>query len=104
MDDEWVTTSHARQRQARRNLSDDDIEFVIAHGQRKYCGGAVHYFLGRRNLPTDRATYQRYSHLEGTVLVMREEAGAWILITTYRNRSASRHFRQKTRYSQPRNH
>lgn len=91
-------TNHARSRQAQRNLSDADVRFVLAHGKRFYCAGALHVFLGRRDIPAEREVYQRNAHLEGTVLVLRPTDGILLLVTTYRNRHALKAIRHKTRF------
>ena len=91
-------THHATSRQARRNLSDDDVQFVLAFGQHHYCAGALHIFLGRRDIPSDKATYQRFAHLEGTTLVINATEDAPVLITTYRNRRGLKRIRTKTKY------
>jgi hypothetical protein len=88
---------HANQRLARRNLSEADAAFVLEHGRRYYAAGALHVFLGRRNLPRERTLYQRYAHLEGTVLVMSAGVEKQV-ITVYRNRRALRTIRSKKPY------
>lgn len=90
---------HAQQRKARRNLSNADIEFVLEYGQRMHCAGAMHVFLGRRDLPHERVLHQRHAHLEGTVLVIRVTQRQLILLTVYRNRQALRSIRAKARYN-----
>jgi hypothetical protein len=89
---------HAQSQQARRNVSEADMLFVLEHGQQVYTAGAMHVFLGDRNLPRDRALYQRYAHLEGTVLVVQ---AAWPrrLVTVYRNRQALKAIRAKKPYN-----
>jgi hypothetical protein len=94
-------TRHVIYRQARRNLSDQDVWFVLEHGRRIHCAGALHVFLGRRDIPTDKATYQRFAHLEGTVLVFDQTPTALVLITAYRNRHGLKQIRTKTKYVQP---
>lgn len=86
-------TAHAIQRQAQRNLSPADIEFVVAHGRRIHSRGALHIFLGRRDIPTDRTSQRAFARLEGTTLVLTVEDGALLLITAYRNRHATRQIR-----------
>jgi len=89
---------HARQQQARRNLSDADVQFVLEYGQRRFSAGAMHVFLGGRDLPKQRAIYQRFRHLEGTVLVVRVTNAELVLITVYRNRQTLKKIRAKHRY------
>ncbi len=95
---EVTITAHARSRQAQRNLSEQDVQFVLAHGRRYRCAGALHIFLGHRDLPTDKMTYQRFSHLEGTTLVLDDTYAEAVLITAYRNRNATKQIRSKRKY------
>jgi hypothetical protein len=98
MHQQLAISHHAQHRQARRNISVDDIHFVLANGQRLYCAGAMHVFLGRRDLPGERHTYQRYARLEGTVLVLRDRGSHLVLITVYRDRQGLRAIKAKAPY------
>jgi hypothetical protein len=91
-------TWHAACRQASRNLSHEDIHFVLEHGQRIRSAGALHVFLGRRNIPSDKTIYRRFARLEGTVLVLDDTGHEIVLITTYRNRRSAKRIRVKTKY------
>lgn len=91
-------TTHAAGRSARRNLSDDDVEFVLAHGRRVHRAGALHVFLAGRDIPADKAIVRRYGHLEGTMLVLSEDSGELVLITAYRNRRGFKAARTKSPY------
>jgi hypothetical protein len=102
MHSQLAISRHAKHRQARRNVSVDDIHFVLANGQRFYCAGAMHVFLGRRDLPGERYVYQRYAHLEGTVLVLCDRGSHLVLITIYRNRQGLRSIKAKAPYDRTR--
>ena len=91
-------TFHALNRQVQRNLSDDDIGFVLAHGRRVHNAGALHVFLARRDIPTNKTVAQRYGRLEGTVLVLHGTNDEWTLITAYRNRHGLKAVRAKRKY------
>src|SRR4051794_36277274 len=91
-------TFHALTRQARRNLSNEDIEFVIAHGSPLYCAGALHMFLRRRDIPKDKLADDRLTRLEGTILVINIQHATPILITVYRNRNNLKQIRSKAKY------
>lgn len=93
-----IISHHARLRQAQRNLSDDEIEFVLMHGEELHSGGALHIFLGRRNLLQDRNSKRQYAHLEGTVLVLSDSEQDSTLITVYRNRQALRMIKAKAKH------
>ncbi len=92
------STVHAEHRQAVRNLSDEDVQFVFEHGQRIRSAGVLHVFLGKRDIPTDKLTYQRFSRLEGTVLVLDDTRAEVVLITAYRNRQALKNIRPKAKF------
>lgn len=94
-----IVTEHARQRQAQRNLSPDDIEFVIEHGRYIHNGGALHIFLGKQDIPREKGVQRRFGRLEGTTLVMAEEEDKLILITAYRNRKGFKQLRTKRKYN-----
>ena len=91
-------TNHAMQRQAQRNLSDQDIWFIFEHGRHVRRAGALHVFLGRRDIPTDKATYRQFAHLEGAVLVINDTPEEAILLTAYRNRRGLKGIRTKSKY------
>lgn len=91
-------TAHALSRSAQRNLSADDVAFVVAHGRRVYCAGALHVFLPGRDIPTEKATARRYARLEGTTLVLSAADQELTLITAYRNRRGFKAIRAKMRY------
>ncbi len=86
-------TKHATQRQAHRNLSHADVDFVWTHGRQVRSMGALHIFLGRRDIPTDKATASRYARLQGTTLVLDDTQPQHVLITVYRNRRALKRLR-----------
>jgi hypothetical protein len=92
------TTTHAVVRQAQRNLSAQDIEFVITYGQCLYSGGALHVFLRNRDIPRDKAGYRQFARREGTTLVIKEEGDIAVLITTYRNRHGLKAIRLKDKH------
>ncbi|NJO07867.1 MAG: DUF4258 domain-containing protein, partial [Chloroflexaceae bacterium] len=88
-------SDHAMYRQAQRNLSDRDVQFVLDYGRTFYCAGAKHVFLGRRDIPRDPDVRRQYARLEGTTLVVSENDGVTVLITAYRNRRGQKHIRSK---------
>ncbi|MEN9937396.1 MAG: hypothetical protein RLZZ387_3975 [Chloroflexota bacterium] len=91
-------THHARTRQAQRNVSDEDMAFVLEYGRGIRSGGVLHVFLGRRDMPRDLERYRRYAHLEGVVLVVNDTGDAPVLLTVYRNRAGLKDIRCKARY------
>ncbi len=92
-------SNHARLRQAQRNLSDEDVSFVLQYGRRSYHAGVLCVFLGWRDIPNEKPTYQRFSHLEGTMLKLAAAlCGEMILVTAYRNRRAGSRMRKRAKY------
>jgi hypothetical protein len=91
-------TAHGRSRCTQRNLSDADVQFVMDYGRHTWCAGALHVFLGRRDIPMSKAAACRFSHLEGTVLVFMRATDEPMLITAYRNRRGFKAIRSKAAY------
>lgn len=89
-------TYHAQVRQAQRNVSAADVDFILEYGRRIYSGGVLHVFLGRKDIPGD--VVRAVGHLEGTVLVMDDTYDEPVLITVYRNRKALKTIRSKQKY------
>lgn len=88
-------SSHAWERLAQRNLSEEDIRYVFVHGRRHHAGHAVFVHLGRRDIPAEDLRIDRVRRLEGTVLVLDPFSGEH-LTTAYRNRrSGSRDIKRK---------
>jgi hypothetical protein len=99
MDRTLLQTGHAVHRQAQRNLSDRDVQFVLEYGRRIYCAGVLHIFLAQRDIPSDKWIQRRYGRLEGTTLVMdTTDEDELVLITAYRNRRALKNIRSKAKY------
>jgi hypothetical protein len=90
-------SAHSITRQAQRNLSALDIDFIATYGHSIHSAGARHVFLRRRDIPGDKATYQRFAHLEGTTLVLKDEDEYAVLITAYRNRNGQKAIRAKSK-------
>lgn len=86
-------TAHASQRLSQRNLSQQDIEFTLKHGRIEHCAGATVYFLGYRDIPDEYRNLKRFNRLQGTVLIISNNAP--VLITAYRNRKGLRKLKKK---------
>ena len=89
-------TEHALTRMRQRCLSIPDVEYVVLHGQQHRCGGVVHYFLGRCNIPTKDQRKDFLSRLEGTTVLVDSHSRSSV-ITVYRNRSALKSIRRKAK-------
>jgi hypothetical protein len=66
---------------SRRNVSEDEVQLVINHGQKAHRAGAIVYFLGRRQLGS---LEPHYAHLEGTTVLWCPKRA--LVTTVYRNR------------------
>jgi len=90
-------SSHAWHRLAQRNLSVEDVWFVIDHGVPINRAGATFFFLGKGNIPSDLRSKNQYARLEGTVVVTNSDNH--FVITVYRNRQTGfREIRSKETY------
>lgn len=78
-------TEHARVRMAQRNISSQEIEFVVRHGTRRYAAGAVHYHLRKKDIPQELRHVSNVTRLEGTTVIVSLDTGA--IITVHRNRA-----------------
>jgi hypothetical protein len=76
---------HAGRRLAQRNLSHEDVSYVLAHGRLFHSGHARFVHLGRRDIPSAHLRQDRIRRLEGTILVLDADSGEH-LTTAYRNR------------------
>jgi hypothetical protein len=97
--DKFNLTYHVEQRMAQRNISWDDIHFVLQYGQRFHKAGAIHIFLRSRDIPQEMRAKKRFSRLEGTTIVVsRDDLGS--IITVHRNRrNGAKNLRCKRRNS-----
>lgn len=80
-----TVSAHAGRRLAQRNLSWDDVRYVVTYGRMMHAGKALFIHLGRRDIPANDRHQDRFRRLEGTVLVLDPATGKH-LTTAYRNR------------------
>ncbi len=80
----FLPVDHAKKRMAQRNLSLQDVHFVIKHGQELHRAGAVFFFLRKRDIPEKLQVDSTYTRLEGTVVVVSRHTP--LITTVYRNR------------------
>lgn len=92
-----ILSDHAHLRAAQRNLSVTDIERVIAWGREMYNAGALFYFLGNRDIPSQFRGDKRSRQLVGTMVVLCSHCQQFV-ITVYRNDLAIRRDRRKPKY------
>ena len=81
-------SKHALVRAEQRNLSEEAIRYVMAHGEKSHKAGARIYFLRKKDIPPwDRAD-KRWSRLAGTAVVLTKDGRR--VITVWRNRHKGR--------------
>ncbi len=89
-------SDHAEIRAAQRNLSYDEICFILDYGTRQRRSGVIFYCLHRKQIPQDLPGSHPYRRLVGTtVIVSRDNT---VVVTAYRNEEAYRHDRRKAKY------
>jgi hypothetical protein len=71
---------HAQDRCAQRNLSLEDVEYVMEFGRPLRSYGARLFVLRGIDIPADHRRYDSVTRLEGTVVVASED----VVITVYR--------------------
>ncbi len=84
-------------RMAQRHLSATEVEYVVRHGRRLHIGGAIHCFLGRKDIPHDDRDNANIARLEGTTVLL-DARTADTVITVFRNRSALKTITHKVKY------
>lgn len=90
-------TPHAEFRLAQRNLSAEEIGYVLLHGQTWHKAGAIIIHLSEKDVPKSDQSNQRWRKLIGTTVVMTTEEER--LLTAYRNRcSGLQHIKRKPDY------
>jgi len=84
---------------AQRNISLSDLEYVLEHGERIYKTGIAIYILRKRDIPQRDRKTSKITRLEGTVVLTGFlQDGTQEIITIYRNKSARKGIRSKTKY------
>jgi hypothetical protein len=89
-------TSHALLRTAQRNLASKDLKFLLNYGRMANCGGAVHLFLGKRDIPVEMRSDDSIAKLVGTTLILANDDLS--LITAYKNNRAWKSIRRKSKW------
>ncbi|NDJ55288.1 MAG: DUF4258 domain-containing protein [Chloroflexi bacterium] len=91
-------SAHALQRCAERNVSEDEILYIIANGHTFHNAGAVFAELRKDSVPEEDHRDQRIAQLIGTTVVLNTTCST--VITVYRNRCAGKKNRRKAKYRQ----
>ncbi len=91
----FTYTNHADKRMCQRNLSTEDIEFILKYACPRYRTGIRFYRLLKKDLPPNLPGSSPLRRLVGTtVLVCQCDC----VITAYRNDQAHKRDRRKTAY------
>lgn len=91
-------TQHASRRMAQRNVSDQDIHFILRYGQKLHRAGCIIFFLRQRDIPPDKQADKAFTRLEGTAVVINRRFSR--ILTVYRNRRRGlQNIKQKPRRS-----
>jgi len=92
-------SNHAVLRMAQRNVSLDDLRYVIEHGICINRTGIAVYILRKRDIPSADRSKSKLTRLEGTVVLTGQtKNGDMKIITTYRDKCAFKMFRCKAKY------
>lgn len=97
---EETISRHANTRSAQRNLRQEDLDYVLAHGSRLRRTGVIFVYLRKRDIPTLDLRTQR-ARLEGTVIILGYDGG---IVTAYhsRDKRAGYHLiRAKAKFRRP---
>ncbi len=86
-------TRHARERAAKRHISNLDLDFIIAFGRVISNGGATFFFLGKDDIPLEYL--KEYAKLEGSTVLV---SGKGRIITLYKNKNGSRQIKKKLKW------
>lgn len=88
-------SGHAHLRCAQRNLSPQQVAYILKHGIEIQRTGVTFITLRRCDLPRSHCKLNKYAKLEGAVILLSRDKG---LITVYRNRRAFRDIHKKDKY------
>ena len=92
-------TQHAILRMAQRNISLDDLEYVLEHGERVHKTGVTIYILRKRDILQNDRKKSEITRLEGTIVLTGfSQDGNLKIITLYRNKSSFGMLRYKAKY------
>jgi len=93
-------SQHSAIRAAQRGLSNDEIEYVYQFASRYHRGGAIIYFLRRRDVPPVDRRRDFAVRLVGTALIC--DPDSFKLLTAWRDRRGGlKHIRKKEEYRLP---
>lgn len=97
----FIQTLHAEKRMVQRNLSLNDVEYVIQNGLEMNKAGAIFCILRKSDIVEDGVISNNLIRLVGTAVVLSKDG---IVITAWRNRRYGlKKIKMKPKYYIPRN-
>ncbi len=93
-------SDHAGERSSQRNLSYDEICFIVEHGKHIRRTGVIYCQMHTQRIPADLPPQHPYRRLAGSTVVL-SGAGDRV-ITVYREARAFKRDRCKTKYGRRR--
>lgn len=91
-------TEHAVARMCQRNLDEADVDYVLEQGTRFIRTGAIHVFLGKRDVPELDQCYTQVTRLIGTTVLI-DSHDAMTVLTVYRNRESIKKDKRKAKFN-----
>lgn len=91
-------SEHTQLRMAQRNLSLDDVRYVLEYAHKLHKAGALIFYLRKKDIPPWDRSNARLSRLAGTAVVAARDGR--VIVTTWRNlRSGLHHLKKKPDFS-----
>lgn len=91
-------TAHAKLRMAQRNLSNEEVSYVLLYGQSWHKAGATITYLREKDMPFADQAEQKLQRLIGAIVVTTTDSDR-VILTAYRNRrSGLRNIKHKSDY------
>jgi hypothetical protein len=90
-------SEHAQIRCSQRNVTPDEMLYIMQHGTLEYRTGIRYYFLRWRDVPSEDRADQRIAQLVGTSVLTNSEGA--VIITVRRNGDAWKKDRRKSKYA-----
>ena len=91
-------SEHTQLRMAQRNLSLDDVQYVMEYAQKLHKAGALIFYLRKKDIPTWDQPNARIARLAGTAVVVTRDGR--LVMTTWRNlRTGLHHVKKKPDFS-----
>jgi hypothetical protein len=88
-------TLHARKRGRQRNLSEQELKYVIRYGRKLWRTGICFHFLAAKDIPAADRRSQWANRLVGTSVLVSQETRS--VITVYRNPKALASIKKKSK-------